>query len=113
MKKKDVRQGWGESEGSGLGPVPFGSGLHAQPFSSPHPPTAHFCSISHCRELLWTCILGRSGGMIREVGKHRMPGVGPPGPFSNHKSEAKLEKVLSTWLLLELLIVVSRLILWE
>ena len=33
--------------------------------------------------------------------------------FSNHKSEAKLEKVLSTWLLLELLMVVPGLIPWE
>lgn len=52
--------------------------------------------------------------MIRENGQAQNAwGGSTQGPFSNHKSEAKLEKVLSTWLLLELLIVVSRLILWE
>lgn len=52
--------------------------------------------------------------MIQENGQaQNVQGGSTQGPFLSHKSDAKLGKVLSTWLLLELLIVVSRLILWE
>lgn len=52
--------------------------------------------------------------MIWENGQAQNAWVGSTQwPFSNHKLEAKLEKVLSTWLLLELFMVVPGLIPWE